>query len=144
MAGLSFSTLKARRQFLAVSASGKSVATKSLVLQILPIPASEKPTNSLQVGITVSGKIGKAVIRNRIKRRFRALIREVMLQHASPNYWYVLIGRRSAFDRPYISMQKDLRYALHQLCVFVEPSQQHTKRRFKIRQESTSELQSCE
>jgi ribonuclease P protein component len=39
---------------------------------------------SLRSGVTVTKKIGNAVVRNRMKRRFRALLRELLPTMASP------------------------------------------------------------
>ena len=38
----------------------------------------------MRLGFTVTKKIGSAVVRNRMKRRFRALAREIIPAQASP------------------------------------------------------------
>jgi len=104
-------SLKKREEFLHASKNGNNVATKGLVLQTYPI---EKPKDEyIKIGFTVTKRVGNAVIRNRVKRRLRALAREVMTNHASDNFSYVLIGRFSTITRDYIDLKKDLKYALH-------------------------------
>ena len=66
----------------------------------------------MRVGYTVTKKIGNAVARNRIKRRFRAAAREVLPGLAEPGHDYVLIARPTALDRPWTALLDDLRRAL--------------------------------
>ena len=51
---------------------------------------------SPRFGFTVTRKIGKAVERNRIKRRLKAAVRSAVAAHADGNFDYVLIARRPA------------------------------------------------
>jgi ribonuclease P protein component len=52
------------------------------------------------------------VERNRIKRRLKAAARDVLLEHARPNYDYVLIARRPALDVAFAALVSDLADAL--------------------------------
>jgi ribonuclease P protein component len=65
-----------------------------------------------RVGFTVTKKIGNAVIRNRIKRRFRALAREVIPERGIGGADHVMIGRSAAIDREYSVLRQDLERAL--------------------------------
>jgi ribonuclease P protein component len=67
----------------------------------------------VRVGFTASKKIGNAVLRNRAKRRLRALAREVLTPQASPGWDYVLVARPEAtVTRPYAALRVDLEKAL--------------------------------
>ena len=98
-----------RKQFLAV-AKGRRYATKGLVLQALRTP--HLSDTSIGVGFTATKKTGNAVARNRIKRRLRAAVQEVMAEKAKPGYDYVIIGRAGTIDRPWQSLLDDLTHAL--------------------------------
>ena len=69
----------------------------------------------MRLGITVTKKIGGAVVRNRIKRRFRALAGEVLPQAGFAGADHVLIGRAEASDRPFDQLSTDLHQALGRL-----------------------------
>ena len=72
-------------------------------------------TPSLRVGFTASKKVGGAVVRNRARRRLRALAREVLLPEAAPGYDYVLIARAETATREYTALRADMRVALKRL-----------------------------
>lgn len=65
-----------------------------------------------RLGITVTKKIGNAVVRNRMKRRFRALARDIMPDHAIAGADHVLIGRDSGIERDFAALQAELEKAL--------------------------------
>ena len=67
---------------------------------------------AIRLGITVTKKIGGAVIRNRMKRRFRALAREILPQAGLPGADHVLIGRAGGVEREYSLLRTELLKAL--------------------------------
>ena len=69
----------------------------------------------MRLGITVTKKMGGAVVRNRIKRRFRALAAEILPQTGFAGADHVLIGRTEAADRPFDQLSADLSRALEKL-----------------------------
>lgn len=100
------STITRRADFLAAN-SGLRVARPGFVLLARPNEGRGK-----RIGITVSKRIGNAVVRNRMKRRFRALAREVLPDHGLPDTDHVLIGREGGLERDYARLRDELHAAL--------------------------------
>ena len=67
---------------------------------------------AIRLGITVTKKIGNAVVRNRMKRRFRALAREIISKSGQPGADHVLIGRAGGVERPFDQLRAELGKAL--------------------------------
>ena len=102
--------LKKRADFLA-AARAKSVATQGVVVQARD-RGDEAPA---RVGFTVTKKLGKAVVRNRIRRRLREAARLSLPGEARRGFDYVLVGRASGLKRPFASLQNDIATALKRL-----------------------------
>lgn len=66
----------------------------------------------VRYGITVTKKIGNAVVRNRMKRRFRELLRDALPEKALANHDHVLIGRAGGVERDFATMADELGKAL--------------------------------
>jgi ribonuclease P protein component len=79
---------------------------------VLIVRDREDADATMRIGITVSKKVGNAVIRNRMKRRFRALAREVLPEAGLPGADHVLIGRNSGIERDYSDLKAELARAL--------------------------------
>ena len=68
-----------------------------------------------RVGFTVTKKIGNAVVRNRCKRRLRALARDVLPAAGQPGADHVLIGRAECPIRDFATMRGELERACRTL-----------------------------
>jgi ribonuclease P protein component len=66
----------------------------------------------MRYGITVTKKIGGAVVRNRMKRRFRELLREALPLHGLNGADHVLIGREGGVERDFAQLRSELASAL--------------------------------
>lgn len=66
-------------------------------------------------GFTVTKKIGGAVVRNRMKRRLRALARECLPAGGFAGADHVLIGRSGGIERPFATLREELARALAKL-----------------------------
>jgi ribonuclease P protein component len=69
----------------------------------------------MRVGFTVTKKIGGAVVRNRMKRRFRALAREILPTKGVPGADHVMIGRAKGVEREFSQLRSELASALDKL-----------------------------
>ncbi|NKJ42836.1 ribonuclease P protein component [Novosphingobium sp. SG916] len=67
---------------------------------------------SLRFGVTVTKKIGNAVVRNRMKRRFRALLRDLLPSLGIAGADHVLIGRENGVERDFALLRSELVQAL--------------------------------
>lgn len=99
--------LKAHKEFGLVYNRGKSAHSRSCVVFYLPKNGEKK------IGYTASKKVGNAVIRNRSKRRLRAIWRE--LQTTLCDGYYVFVAKASLPQTPYPTLQKDIQYTLKKL-----------------------------
>ena len=68
--------------------------------------------STMRAGFTVTKKIGNSVVRSRLKRRLRALAREVLPVSGVAGADHVLIGRADGLTRDFAAMADDLRKAL--------------------------------
>lgn len=111
--------LKRRSEYLRVAREGRSAALPGLILQLrrgdddaLGGWDGEAP---LRLGVTVTRKVGNAVIRNRVRRRLRAVARQVLPGTGAAGCDCVLIGRAATVRRPFAALVADLTTALGRL-----------------------------
>ncbi|MDU8912239.1 ribonuclease P protein component [Aestuariicoccus sp. MJ-SS9] len=104
--------LSKRSDFLA-AARARRQGTASMTLQAR---FRDDGDPAIRVGFTCSKKVGKAVARNRAKRRLREAARLVLPENGRPGWDYVLIGRPEATAaRPFPALLDDLRHALRKV-----------------------------
>ena len=80
-------TLTKRQDFILAS-RGLKHSCETMIVQI-----NKNDLSIIRVGFTCSKKIGNAVVRNRAKRRLRAIARQVLPNLGRVGFDYVLIGR---------------------------------------------------
>ncbi|GAB5349098.1 ribonuclease P protein component [Alteriqipengyuania sp. 357] len=98
--------LTARADFLAAN-RGLRVPMPGFVLLVRP-----NEGRGVRYGITVTKKIGNAVVRNRMKRRFRELLWAQLPHGGLPDHDHVLIGREGGVERDFSSLSDELVRAL--------------------------------
>lgn len=112
MTAIQVTRLKRREDFQKVSATGDKWITPGIVVQAL-----KHNLDCIRIGFTVSGKVGNAVVRNRGRRRLKALVTEFFPAMKQAGWDIVLIGRTATPDRDFDALRQDLQKALKKLKV---------------------------
>ena len=97
-------SLKKNKDFQIVYKSGKSYANRYLVLYI-----RENGLKRNRLGISVSKKVGKSVVRSRVKRLISESYR-LNKDHFVKGYDFAIIARVSSHDKSYEEMEKALKH----------------------------------
>lgn len=107
-------TLKKRSEYLRVR-KGSRCATAAFVLEAKARDGSTRSGAGPRFGFTVARQVGKAVERNRIRRRLKAAVRDAAPNHASGEFDYVLIARRAALTSQFAALVGELARALRRV-----------------------------
>ena len=102
-------TLKENYEFRRMYQRGKSAVSGSMVVY-----CRKNKKGLSRLGITVSTKLGKAVVRNRVRRRLRELYR-LNKSEMKQGYDVILVGRGRAITAPFSKMQRQYAAALKEL-----------------------------
>ena len=105
-------TIKKRSEFIRSNKFSKKIYTPNFIIQKLE---SNENDNIPRFGFTITKKIGSAIVRNKIKRRLKSIIREL------------LKCKDKYFDMTYLRNLEleDLHYNFHQTQNTIFPIQQH-------------------
>ena len=95
--------LRKRKHFAQVYRRGKSVSNRQLVMLFVP-------ARQVQVGISVSKKLGGAVQRNFVKRRLRECVRPHLPNMRKGRY--VVIARAGASDVNFRVLEESVKHLL--------------------------------
>src|SRR4029077_3146858 len=107
--------LKTRADFVRVAAGRRRAVRPAFIVQAAPQPTGNESDGSVREVFTESRKVGNAVVRNRAKRRLRAIAAQVLPHDGRPGTDYVIVARATATERPYAELGGDLTAAGRQL-----------------------------
>ena len=102
-------TVKENYEFRRIYRKGKSLVSPQMVLYW-----QKNRQGQSRLGITVSTKLGHAVVRNRVRRRFRELYRH-HLADIKPGMDLLMVARVRAADMPFGKLEKQYLSCLDQL-----------------------------
>ncbi len=94
---------KKNEDFSRIIKRKQSMANRTFIIYYL-----KNDIGHARIGISVSKKLGKAVIRNKIKRQVRMIIKETI--NLDDNYDYIVIVRNKFLDLDFISNLKEFNY----------------------------------
>ena len=102
-------TLKKNHEFRRLYAKGRSAVRPTLALY-----ARKGRRGENRVGFTVTTRLGKAVTRNRVRRRLREIYR-LHEAELSPGTDMVVVARSRAVNASYAELERDFLAACRQL-----------------------------
>ncbi|MGA8098087.1 MAG: ribonuclease P protein component [Candidatus Cybelea sp.] len=103
-----FASLSRQADFARLRRQGRRASSKSLVIyRSDSLPGDP----SSLVGITVSKSIGKAVIRNKVRRRLAAIVHEALAERRALRL--LVVARPLAAQAPFAELQAELASALN-------------------------------
>lgn len=76
------------------------MANRAAVIYVL----SQKPAGTSRIGFAAGKKLGKAVVRNRIKRRMKAAV-QVLWPRVKDGLYLIVIARQAAKEMPFPQLQ---------------------------------------
>ncbi|MGA8535653.1 MAG: ribonuclease P protein component [Candidatus Tumulicola sp.] len=104
-----FASLRRRADFARLRQRGRRIPTQTLTLYLTDALSSD--ATSL-VGITVNKSIGKAVLRNKLRRRLAAIVNDA-LTHARCRMRLVVVARPAAAESDYAALHAEVVSALN-------------------------------
>ena len=101
-------TIKKRSEFIRSNKSSKKIHTQNIIIQKLE---SKKNDNIPYFGFTITKKIGSAIVRNKIKRRLKSIIRELLKykdKYFDLSFNYILICKKEIVKVSYDDLENEL------------------------------------
>lgn len=102
-------TIKENYVFRRMYRRGRSSVQGGLVVY-----CQKNKQGKTRLGVTVSTKLGKAVVRNRVRRQLREIYR-LHLHEMKKGYDVILVGRVKTVHTPYSKLDKQYLQALEEL-----------------------------
>lgn len=98
--------LKKRKEFAYIFKKGESVSSQSLVLVFLP-----SKLKKYKVGFSCSKKVGKAVVRNKVRRRLKQIV-YFNRDKLQVGINYIFVAKPSSSEQTFEKLQREVEYLL--------------------------------
>ena len=103
-----------RADYLRIKRTGTVAVVPGLVLQAA-FEYNTESASGIRIGYTVSRKVGKAVVRNKVRRRLKSAASDVLGKDGVKSLDYVVIGRAGTITRTYDQLVRDLQTAVDKI-----------------------------
>lgn len=90
------------RDFRRVREEGKSYRGRNLILAVL----ADEALPDIKVGFITTKRLGCAVVRNRLRRRLRAVMVE-MGDRVQPGHYLVMVARQPSAEASYVALKRE-------------------------------------
>ena len=100
-----FESLKGRREFTLVMRKGRVAQLRALTVYGLTPRGRDRGVHS-KVGVVVTKKVGNAVVRNRVRRRCKAIFERLAL--TPPPRWYLVHCKPEAANATFGALLEQL------------------------------------
>lgn len=100
-------TLRRQADFARLRRHGRRITTKNLTIYRSDVPGGQAIS---EIGITVSKSIGKAVVRNKLRRRLSAIVREALAPRGAMQL--LVVARPAAAQLRFSDLQAEVTSAL--------------------------------
>ena len=106
--------LKKHYQYAYVYRAGHRVSGKCV-----SIFACTSKTKNIKIGFSVTKKVGKAVKRNKARRRLREIIKK-QLPNLKQNYNIIIVAKDNILDFSFKEIEMDIAYLLNKLQLVID------------------------
>lgn len=106
--------LRHNREYRAVYRTGKSVANRAIVVYF-----ARNRLNTIRAGFSVSKKIGKSVVRNRVRRLIKEAFR-LHIDDIKPGYDIIFIARTGHKELKYADIERSVMDVLKRAGLYVD------------------------
>lgn len=109
--------LAKREDFNMVYRQGKSVANHQFVLYYKRRPNMPDGEMPFRLGVSVSKKLGNAVVRNYLRRVMKEIVR-LHADQVAPGYDLILIARKPVAEMAYADIEKSLLHVMKRAALY--------------------------
>lgn len=118
-----FITIKSRSDFVKLNKDCDRFYSDSTVVlakrtpeKYLVNPRTGKPSDFCRIGYTITKRVSKlAVVRNRLKRRYREAFRLAYKEYALNCFDYVVVAKKEAVNSDFTKIVGDLKFCLRRI-----------------------------
>jgi len=112
--------MRRRRDFARTIREGRAAAREAFVLHCLAVPGEGR-----LVGVVCGRRVGKAVVRNRAKRRLREIFR-THPEYFRDGLWFVAVAKPAITARDFRTLEREVCAALAELTAAEPPRKSAT------------------